>query len=50
MMVQEWNMRKASVMNDVALNPEFMAYVSSLENEIKELKKVFERYIKEISF
>lgn len=46
MKMQEWNMRKSKVMNEVALNPEFMAYVSGLEEEIKELKAIFEEYVK----
>ncbi len=46
MKMQEWNMRKARVMNEVALDPGFMAYVASLEREIRELKIVFEKYVK----
>ncbi|AGK60906.1 hypothetical protein Asulf_00899 [Archaeoglobus sulfaticallidus PM70-1] len=39
-------MRMSKVMNEIALNPEFMAYVIGLEMEVKELRRIFENYIK----
>jgi len=45
MKLQEWNMRKSKVMNEVALNPEFIAYIAGLEEEINKLKTILKHYI-----